>query len=170
MAIHFQSLGSSFKLSDKAKISKFIQLLAYLELREVGDINYIFCTDDYLLKLNKQYLKHDTLTDIITFDYSSSVSGSEFRVSSSKKNKTSKQPETKNQKPETISADIFISIDRVGENALLFKQSLNRELMRVMIHGVLHLCGYKDKLPAHKKKMRAKEDYYLGLIEATKGK
>ena len=175
MAIAFHSLVSSFKLKNAAKVSKFIQLLVYLELHEVGDIQYIFCSDSYLLKLNKQFLKHSTLTDIITFDYSNSdidfapqLSGSfQKKNSSSRKlNKKHAFGNTQNLKHGTIlTGDIFISFDRVVENALLFKQPLNRELMRVIIHGALHLCGYKDKLPAHKKKMRAKEDYYLELWE-----
>lgn len=97
----------------------------------MGDINFIFCDDDYLLKINKEYLDHDTLTDIITFDYSV---GNELH------------------------ADIFISEERVRDNAADFKVSFDEELMRVMAHGVLHLCGYKDKLSEEEKIMRKKED------------
>ncbi|MEI7802985.1 MAG: rRNA maturation RNase YbeY, partial [Bacteroidota bacterium] len=111
---------------------------------------------------NQQYLKHDTLTDIITFDYSVKDSSSKYQVARQNPKEKRKPVES----PE-LTADIFISVERVGENALSFKQPLNRELMRVMIHGVLHLCGYKDKFPADKKKMRAKEDYYLKLLEHT---
>lgn len=167
MAIEFQSLVSTFKLKNSAKTAKFIQSVAYIELHEVGDIQYIFCSDQYLLKLNKQYLKHTTLTDIITFDYADAISSFELGASGSlrKKKSNNKKPTTKNPQPGTVlNGDIFISIERVGENAKIFKQPINREVMRVMIHGVLHLCGYKDKLPAHKKKMRAKEDYYLAFF------
>jgi len=101
-----------------------------------GAINYIFCDDAYLLEKNIKYLKHNTLTDIISFDYSLG---------------------------KIISGDIFISVDRVKENATLFKTHFTDELHRVMVHGVLHYCGYKDKTPAEKKLMRSKEDYYLSL-------
>jgi len=100
-------------------------------------LNYIFCSDTYLHKINLEYLKHDTLTDIITFDYS---------------------------EKKQISGDIFISIDRIKENAPKFNQSTDIELNRVLIHGVLHLLGYKDKTPKEKETMRAKEDFYLTLL------
>ena len=96
-----------------------------------GQIDYIFCTDDYLLELNLQYLNHDTLTDIITFDYTDG---------------------------KTVSADIFISTERVKENAEAFKVDFDTELKRVMSHGVLHLTGYGDKSPDQKKIMRNKEE------------
>ncbi|GDX52814.1 endoribonuclease YbeY [Bacteroidota bacterium] len=139
MPIEFHSLIPSFKLKNTKKLSEFIQLLAYSEEHEIGDLHYIFCTDSYLLNLNKQYLKHNTLTDIITFDYCVN---------------------------DEVSGDVFISIDRVKENASTFKQSFEKELHRVLFHGVLHLCGYKDKLPAHKKVMRSKEEFYLNLWES----
>jgi len=101
-----------------------------------GEINYIFCNDEYLLELNVKHLNHNELTDIISFDYTLG---------------------------RLISGDIFISIDRVKENALKFKTSFNDELLRVMIHGVLHFCGYKDKAKEEKIIMRKKEDYYLSL-------
>ena len=99
-----------------------------------GDINYIFCDDDYLLDLNQEYLDHDSLTDIISFDYSV---GKELH------------------------GDIFISIDRVLENANKFSVKKADEIDRVMIHGILHYCGYKDKTEDEKRIMRAKEDFYL---------
>ena len=101
-----------------------------------GNINYIFCDDAYLLDKNIKYLKHNTLTDIISFDYTMG---------------------------KLISGDIFISVERVKENAITFKTAFKDELHRVMIHGVLHYCGYKDKTDADKKLMRSKEDYYLSL-------
>lgn len=101
-----------------------------------GNINYIFCDDAYLLDKNIKYLKHNTLTDIISFDYTMG---------------------------KLISGDIFISVERVKENAIAFKTTFKDELHRVMIHGVLHYCGYIDKTDADKKLMRSKEDYYLSL-------
>jgi rRNA maturation RNase YbeY len=102
-------------------------------------INFIFCNDDYLLELNKVYLNHITLTDILTFPFA--------------------------EQPEIISGDIYISIERVVENAENFGEPKDRELRRVMIHGVLHLIGYKDKTGTERKKMREKEDYHLNKYE-----
>ena len=102
-----------------------------------GQIDYIFCTDDYLLELNLQYLNHDTLTDIITFDYTDGI---------------------------TVSADIFISTERVKENAEAFKVDFDTELKRVMSHGVLHLTGYGDKSPDQKKIMRNKEEEKIKMF------
>ena len=102
----------------------------------VKDLNFIFCDDEFLFEINNTYLRRDSLTDIITFDYSN-----------------------KNN----ISGDIFISIDRVKANALSFNESFEDELKRVIIHGVLHLLGYKDKSKKEKKIMREKEDFYLSL-------
>ena len=104
------------------------------EQKILGEINYIFCDDDYLLEKNQTYLNHDTYTDIITFDYSEENS---------------------------VSGDIFISIERLKENARKFAVPFDTELRRVMIHGVLHLIGYKDKSDKEKKLMREKEDFYL---------
>jgi len=101
-----------------------------------GTINYIFCNDDYLLEKNIKYLNHSTLTDIISFDYTIG---------------------------KIISGDIFISVERVKENAKIFKTNFIDELHRVMIHGILHYCGYNDKTENEKKLMRSKEDYYLSL-------
>jgi len=104
------------------------------EEKELEEINYIFCNDDYLLEKNQTFLNHDTYTDIITFDYS---------------------------EMNRISGDIFISVERVNENARKFAVPFNTELKRVMIHGVLHLLGYKDKSDEEKETMREKEDFYL---------
>jgi probable rRNA maturation factor len=103
-----------------------------------GEVSVIFCDDSYLHDLNQKYLKHYTLTDIITFDY---------RVGN------------------VLSGDIFISVERVKENAKKYSQPYKRELTRVIIHGFLHLCGHKDKKPEDKKKMTQKEDFYLGVFE-----
>jgi len=125
-----------FTFIDQDKLSDWISTTIVSEEHKEGDLNYIFCTDDYLLELNIKHLKHNTLTDIITFDYSLS---------------------------KLISGDIFISIDRVLENASTYNTSFEDELHRVMIHGILHLCGYKDKEEHDKVLMRNKEDNYLSL-------
>ena len=127
---------TEFILENREHISDWIsQTIANENCRE-GEINYIFCSDAYLLKLNLDFLDHDTLTDIISFDYSV---GKELH------------------------GEIYISIDRVKENASDFEVSFNEEICRVMIHGVLHYCGYKDKTKDEKKIMRSKEDYYLSV-------
>jgi len=136
-SIIFHQEDISFRLKNIKKIKSWIEKSIALERGIVGDLNYIFCSDTYLHKINLEYLKHDTLTDIITFDYS---------------------------EKKQISGDIFISIDRIKENALKFNQSTDIELNRVLIHGVLHLLGYKDKTPKEKETMRAKEDFYLTLL------
>jgi len=135
MAFVFTYHKVKFKLDKVAGIKKWIEAIAKTEKKAIGGINYVFVGDDELLKLNKQYLKHNTYTDIITFDYS---------------------------EPKEISGDIFISIDRVKDNAKKFKVKFDDELHRVMIHGVLHLCGYKDKTPKDAREMRKKEDFSLG--------
>lgn len=125
---------TDFKLENIDKVSNWISDTISEENCKEGEINFIFCSDDYLLKLNRDFLNHDTLTDIISFDYSV---GKELH------------------------GDIYISIDRVKDNASDFEVLLKDEIERVMIHGVLHYCGYKDKLEADEKVMRRKEDYYL---------
>ncbi len=108
------------------------------ELKEAGDITVIFCSDEYLLEMNKEYLNHDYYTDIITFDY---VEGN------------------------VISGDLFISVDRVKDNAVQFDSTLLKELYRVVFHGTLHLVGYKDKTEDEKVVMRSKEDFYLSEVD-----
>ncbi len=127
---------TDFKLDLKNNISSWIQFVIKNEKYVIGSVNYIFCDDEYLLKMNTKYLKHNTLTDIISFDY------------------------TENN---IISGDIFISIERVKENAIDLGISFNDELNRVMVHGILHYCGFKDKNIQDKSQMRSKEDYYLSL-------
>lgn len=104
--------------------------------KQCGNISFIFCTDTYLHKLNAQYLSHDTYTDVITFDYT-------------EKN--------------VLSGDIFISVERIKENAKIFNTTQADELTRVMVHGILHLAGYKDKTPAESKKMREMEDKMMAV-------
>jgi probable rRNA maturation factor len=127
---------SSVKTPINQPIKDWIESAIINENLKIGDINYIFCDDAYLLEKNIKYLKHNTLTDIISFDYTMG---------------------------KIISGDIFISVERVEENASSYQVSFKDELHRVMIHGVLHYCGYNDKTAAEKVQMRAKEDYYLSL-------
>ncbi|PCH77760.1 MAG: rRNA maturation RNase YbeY [Flavobacteriaceae bacterium] len=130
---HFEK---EVEISDTDGIGKWIAALILNESYRFDTINYIFCSDADLLKHNVEFLKHDTFTDIISFDYTMG---------------------------KLISGDIFISVDRIEENAIEFGVSFLEELHRVMAHGVLHYCGYKDKTPEDKKEMRMKEDYYLSL-------
>ena len=135
--ISFQS-ADTFSLKTELKVIKCIELLAKEELREIGGIAFVFCDDNYLHKINLEFLKHDTFTDIITFDYSA---GNE------------------------IVSEIYISVDRVADNAKKFSQTFEDEIHRVIIHGVLHLCGYKDRLAEDKQIMRDKENHYLSLLK-----
>lgn len=136
--ISFQNLSILFKLNQKTKIKLWIKTIIDKEKHTLGTINYMFCNDDELLEINLKHLNHNTLTDIITFDY------------------------TEDKK---ISSDIFISVDRVLENAKKFEVSFEEELRRVMIHGVLHLCGYKDKSKPDVELMRKKENWALKLFK-----
>lgn len=135
--INFSAVETAFNLKNKLKVKAWIKTILKTEKKTAGDVTYIFCNDDYLGSMNEKYLKHDTLTDIITFDYSENG---------------------------ILSGDIFISIERVKENAVSFNTGFNAELGRVMAHGVLHLSGYKDKTASDKKDMRSKEDFYLSFF------
>lgn len=137
-SIQFHSLIKGLRISDKTKLQKWLYTTIKREQKIPGIINLIFCTDAYLLEINQQYLNHDYYTDIITFQYSDN---------------------------QEISGDLYISIDRVKENAKEFEVSFKHELNRVMIHGVLHLCGYKDKSAKAKKEMKFKEDFYLNKLK-----
>jgi len=134
-AINFFEEGISFTLKDKAKVRTWVTDTVIAEGYRLKELNYIFCSDEYLLQINQQYLNHDTLTDIVTFDNS--------------------------EIPGNITGDIFISIERIRENASKFNVSERDELHRVIIHGALHLLGYTDKSKADKVKMTEKEDFYL---------
>jgi probable rRNA maturation factor len=136
--VNFHYISVKFFFEKRELIKKFILQLFKMEKKEVETINYIFCKDEYLLSLNVEYLNHDTYTDIITFFYSNEG-----------------QP---------ITSDIYISIERVRENAEKFDISFKNELLRVIFHGALHLCGYKDKKPGEKKLMREKEEFYINLF------
>lgn len=125
---------NDFILSDEALIQKWISTVISDESFKEGEINYIFCNDDFLHQLNVEFLKHDTLTDVIGFDYSVG---------------------------KLLQGDIFISTQRVVDNAKDFQTSFENELYRVMVHGILHFCGYKDKSEEDARLMRQKEDTYL---------
>ncbi|WP_053990690.1 rRNA maturation RNase YbeY [Mangrovimonas sp. TPBH4] len=125
---------TEFELSNEADYSKWISETINEESCREGELNYIFCDDEYLHKINVEFLDHDTLTDIISFDYSV---GKELH------------------------GDIYISIERVEDNAKDFDVEFKEELKRVMIHGILHYCGYKDKTDEDALQMRGKENYYI---------
>jgi rRNA maturation RNase YbeY len=126
-----------FKLGEEAVYSEWISKVISSENKNEGEINYIFCDDDYLVEINQQYLQHDTLTDIISFDYSI---GNELH------------------------GDIYISIERVRENATDFNVTFDEELKRVLVHGVLHYCGYKDKSEEDENSMRQKEEEKMKMF------
>ena len=120
-----------------AQTSEWLKKLVIAENKKLGKINYIFVTDEGLLKVNQDFLNHDYYTDIITFDY---------------------------VKGKTISADIFVSLPRISENALEHSRDFESEFHRVLAHGLLHLCGYKDKTEDEQNEMTGKEDFYLNLF------
>ncbi len=138
-AVEFFNQGISFKLSNSRKTKSWIRKVIGLESKKLEHLNYIFCSDQSLLSINQQYLNHDTFTDIITFDNSDDS--------------------------ESIEGDIYISVERVRENAAELKTDFEEELHRVLIHGVLHLIGYGDKSAREKSTMRKKEDAYLSLLQ-----
>ncbi|MET2986442.1 rRNA maturation RNase YbeY [Aureibaculum conchae] len=125
-----------FQLEHKSNLTNWLSDVITSENYSLDHVNYVFCDDSYLSDINVKYLKHNTLTDIITFNYNLG---------------------------KTICSDIYISVDRVRENAKTFKVSFQNELHRVMVHGILHLCGYNDEKETEKLQMRKKEDYYLSL-------
>jgi probable rRNA maturation factor len=139
-AIQFNFLHP-IALRDRTRLKRLLASLFKKEKKQLGELLYIFCSDDYLLQINLEYLNHNYFTDIITFDLS--------------------------EKDQLINAEIYISVDRVRENAREFGCSLRQELHRVMFHGALHLCGYKDKKPKDALLMRQMEDKWLGLYDRS---
>lgn len=135
--IRFFNESIIYTIRNKAAVRKWLANTIVKEGYLLKELNYIYCSDAYLRKMNEHYLHHHTYTDILTFDLS--------------------------ENKKELAGEIYISIDSVRENAALFNVTLRDELHRVMIHGVLHLCGYKDKTPHDVQCMRNKEDYYLSL-------
>jgi probable rRNA maturation factor len=133
--IHFHYLYQSFHFTNRTHLKTFLNKIAKREKHSIDTINYIFCDDAYLLEINQQYLNHDTYTDIITFQL--------------------------NPKEEALLSDIYISVERVKENATIHNTSFTHELHRVIFHGLLHLCGYKDKTKKDQEEMRKQEDKCL---------
>jgi probable rRNA maturation factor len=139
--IHFFTEDISFNLKQKTIIKSWLKETITAEGYALQELNFIFCSDAYLLSMNQQYLNHDTYTDVITFDNSEVF--------------------------KTIIGDVFISIDRIRENAASFSRDFHNELCRVMVHGTLHLLGYTDKTKASKSQMTLKEDHYLSQLAAS---
>ena len=138
--ISFNNNGINPNLKDKAILKIFLESILEEETVDFEKISYIFCTDEYLHKLNMEYLHHDTLTDILTF--------------------------TLSETSLPIISEIYISVDRVRENSGILKTNYEQELQRVMIHGILHLCGFSDHTPQLKEEMRNKENYYLNKYKS----
>lgn len=128
-----------FNFKSKRLTNRWLTLVAESEIRRIGEISVIFCSDPYILSVNQKYLQHDYYTDIITFDYCEG---------------------------DRLSGDLFISIDTVRENSAEYGTEFEDELNRVIVHGILHLIGYDDHTPEDVAEMRKKEDYYLSLREA----
>ena len=139
--VSFANADSKAIFKYKAKLKSFVEEIFRLEIQPLESLQYVFCSDDYLLQVNKQFLKHNDYTDIITFDLSESKS---------------------------TTGEIYISIDRVKDNATIIGTGFQQEIQRVIFHGALHLCGYKDKKKSEIKTMRYKEDHYLRLFELWK--
>ena len=134
--VHFFNEDVSYVLKDKMKLKNWVKIMIEQHQKSLGEVNFVFCSDEYLHEMNVEYLQHDTLTDIITFDYCDG---------------------------NTVSGDLFISIDRVKDNASDLKIKLTDELHRVMIHGVLHLIGFKDKSQQDAATLRSQEEKSLLL-------
>ena len=140
--IAYYTQDTDFVFKGKQFNNKWLRMVAESEIRRIGDISIIFCSDNYILDVNMKYLQHDYFTDVITFDYCEG---------------------------DKLSGDLFISVDTVRENAKLYNTDFNDELNRVMVHGILHLIGYDDHSQKDKQLIRKKEDYYLSFREALKG-
>lgn len=136
--IYYNNIDNKYIIKEKRKITSWIKLCINEEGKKMNTISFNLCSDEYILQLNNEALQHDYYTDIITFEL--------------------------NEKNEPIEGDIYISIDRVKDNAKSLNIPFLSELQRVLIHGILHLCGYKDKNAKEEKQMRAKENYYLNKI------
>lgn len=163
--ISFNNEDIQFNLKNKTLVKTWIVKTIESKRKKTGDISFVFCSDVFLLEMNKEYLNHDTYTDIITFDYSSqdlAKNNSRFSTPLEVTPKRANPKAIKTSAP--ISGDIFISVDRVQENADKFSKSFEDELHRVIIHGVLHLLGYKDKTKIAKAEMTKQEDLCLKAL------
>ena len=137
--VYFDVHEIEFQFNESEKYSQWLQQVASLYSQEIGDLHYLFCSDEFVLALNQEHLQHDYYTDILTFDY-------------------------RNAEEEPISGEIFISIDRVRENAAEFGVSFENELARVIVHGLLHLIGFDDLEEETESEMRKEEDKALELM------
>jgi rRNA maturation RNase YbeY len=142
MGVRFSYADRKLSLKGKNLVKQFIATIFLQEKRTPGDLNYVFCSDEFLLDINQRFLNHDYYTDIITFDLS--------------------------EAPGVVSGEIYISLDRVADNARELKSSFQTETLRVLFHGALHLCGYRDKTKSEIAQMRNKEEQYLRLYETNK--
>ena len=140
MAVHFYNEGTDYMPKGRVKLNQWVRQTIHNEGFRVGEIGYIFCSSDYHIDINRQYLGHDYHTDVITFDYSD-LEGRKV-----------------------VSGDIFIDPETVADNADLLGTNPEEEQLRVIIHGILHLCGYTDKSDSEAAQMRAKEDFYLARL------
>lgn len=138
MAIDYYKQEIEFDLPNENELNKWLENIVLSNGKSIAQITYVFCNDEYLLNINREYLNHDYYTDIITFPY---------------------------KQGDTIESDIFISVDRIKENAITFESSFEKELLRVMSHGILHLIGYKDKTEEEQLEMREKENWAINLFE-----
>lgn len=139
--LNFHFEDREIELPNEQKLEQWLAETAKAEGKHIGELNYIFCSDEYLYEMNVQYLQHDTYTDVITFPYE------------------------QEDEPTRIDGDIFISTDRVADNAREFDLTFHEELLRVVVHGLLHLLGYEDGTKEEKNQMRNKEDFYLRAWE-----
>ena len=138
--VRYYNDSTTYRLREKRKVAAWLKLVAEQEGYTLGDVTYIFCSSEVHRKMNIDFIGHDYFTDIITFDYSELDEG-------------------------VVSGDIFIDVETVADNARIYGVTARQEMLRVIVHGVLHLCGQKDKTPRAEKQMHKKEDKYLALLE-----
>ena len=139
--VRYYNDSTTYRLREKRKIAAWLKLVAQEEGYTLGDVTYIFCSSEVHRKMNVDFIGHDYFTDIITFDYSELEQG-------------------------VVSGDIFIDVETVADNARIYGATARQEMLRVVVHGVLHLCGQKDKSPRDEKQMHRKEDKYLAIYNA----
>lgn len=147
--IRYYTEDIKFNLSQKRLVSNWLKLIAERSAKKIGDLNYIFCSDPYLLNINQQYLGHNYYTDIITFDYSEDYS--------------------EVGKEDKIYGDIYISIDTINHNSVEYGEGFDKELHRVIAHGLLHLIGFDDVTPELQKEMTRQENLSLDLLQQLRG-